>query len=191
MGLPDLALEPKWHSVSKGQKVSFLGSVVIFDHDHQRHLIRTAIYKKLVVIEGCLPKLPTCTLLDAEITSTEKGIRLRVDSDRVLGHPTMSFDSLYKATDVCSGMGFGGQGLETAGFTIEAVNELRPRLVEFQQKQGVTHIQCGDLGDNNTLIQLHSMCPQSSLIMGGFACQPWSRLGDRGQSNDNRSASLV
>eukprot|EP00438_Fugacium_kawagutii_P017128 Skav204444 [mRNA] locus=scaffold1093:336223:338625:+ [translate_table: standard] len=187
----DLQLEPKWQYLHVTQRVSVVAHLIIWDEHQQEHLFRSSLTKKLLVVEGEVGRHALSTFFDAEVTSLHNGIRLRVDGAKVLGHQPMTWDSLYKATDVCSGMGFGAQGFSSAGISVEAVNELRPALVNFQWTQGVTHIQCGDLGEVQTLIELHSMCPHSTNLFGGFSCQPWSRLGDLGQTGDHRSSSLL
>eukprot|EP00438_Fugacium_kawagutii_P028666 Skav214044 [mRNA] locus=scaffold2017:251199:256145:+ [translate_table: standard] len=191
MGLIDLALEPRWHAVRPQQRVSTVAHLVIYDEYQQKHLFRTAIYKQFVVVTGELPRNAVFSFLEAEVTSVDKGIRIQVDSKFALAHQQMTHDHLYCAIDVCSGMGFGAQGLESADVTIEAVNELQPTLVKHQQQNGVTHIQCGDLGSSESIVQLHGMCPHPAILLGGFSCQPWSRLGDRQKSGDCRSSSLV
>lgn len=191
MGLPALDIEPNWSSVKKGNVVSLLATVVIHDATHQRHLLRSACSQILFVFSGELPKVEAVSLLEVKIDSCEKGIRICAADGYVLPHDTPELSSVYNAVEVCAGIGCLGTGLSTAGFVIQASNELRTKLVDFQKLQGKPNVIEGDLGEIRVVAELHKAHQGPGVVAGGFSCQPWSFLGDRGMANDDRASSLV
>eukprot|EP00438_Fugacium_kawagutii_P013579 Skav223040 [mRNA] locus=scaffold1069:129406:134370:+ [translate_table: standard] len=98
-------------------------------------------------------------------------------------------ECIYHASEVCAGIGCLSGGLETAGIQVDISNELREKLVQFQQLQGKEVIQ-GNIGDNAVIAQLHSKMKGSGIMTGGFSCQPWSHLGDKRAATDQRASSL-
>eukprot|EP00438_Fugacium_kawagutii_P001429 Skav205000 [mRNA] locus=scaffold3521:51641:56874:- [translate_table: standard] len=191
MALPKLDLEPSWNQVTAGSIVSVLADCVLWDPNHTKHLLRSACKKVLFVYIGELAKAEAYSLLQATIVSTEKGFRLTRQDGYVLAHQTPEADCVYRATEVCAGIGCLSRGLETAGVTIQATNEKQARLVEFQKLQGRTKVIHGNLGDESVIAAIHEQQEGPGIIAGGFSCQPWSALGDRGAAADQRSSSLV
>lgn len=190
MVLPPLCLEPPWNRVTAGDKISFLADIVIWDPAQRRHLLRSAGKRVLVLVEGFLPKAEAYSLLDVQILSTTKGFRVECEQGHVLPHQVPEMSCAYLATEVCAGIGCLGRGLETAGMKIQASNELRETFVRFQSLQGRTVLQ-GDIGDVGTIAKLHAMQQGPGCLAGGFSCQPWSHLGDKGAGSDQRAATLV
>lgn len=188
--LPDLGLEPPWQSVLPGQHVDVLASTVVFDPLGQKHLLRSDIHKRFLVVSGILPRAQAYSLLGVEICNTQGGIRLDATCGHVLAHQVPDESVFYDTVEVCAGMGCLGFGLRASGMKVCAANDQQQTWCDFQAQQGCTKIHCGDLGSNDTLAALHGLHPSPALIAGGFSCQPWSQLGDQGKTMDSRSSAL-
>eukprot|EP00435_Cladocopium_sp_Y103_P074815 s37_g51.t1 len=93
--------------------------------------------------------------------------------------------------EVCAGIGLMGEGCQSCGLSIQAVNDLREPHCQFQQRQGQPNIVLGDVGKPEVIAGLHAAHPGPSLITAGFSCQPWSRLGDGAKTNDERAECLT
>lgn len=82
-------------------------------------------------------------------------------------------------------------GAEANNIQISVCNELRPAFVHLMQARGFTRTVAGDIQDNEVLHEINTRHGRSALWMAGFACQPWSMLGDRKCSHDARANTLV
>eukprot|EP00438_Fugacium_kawagutii_P019857 Skav227952 [mRNA] locus=scaffold146:643088:646126:- [translate_table: standard] len=188
--LPNLGLEPHWNHVSVGQRVDVLASAVVHDKTGVKHLVKSCLEGRMLVIQGPLPPAHAYSFLQAEVVQTQGGIRLSIDDGHVLEHQLPDESALYDAMEVCAGMGCLGFGLKASGMTIRASNDKQQVWCDFQTNQGVRTFCCGDLGSDDTLVTLHGIHSGSCMVAGGFSCQPWSQLGDLGRTNDQRATAL-
>lgn len=187
-----LNLEPDWLTISVGQRVDFLAEVIIWDPDHQRTLVRSAIGRKFVLVVGNLPKATAYSFLGGLVLDTSKGFRLQVDDHcKFLPHDGCDIPDLWQVSEICSGIGAMSDGITSAGGDIKAKNELREPLIEIQRLQGFNALAKGDIGDTTVLAEFFGIHPHSTMLVAGFSCQPWSKLGDHKQLGDPRSMSLV
>eukprot|EP00438_Fugacium_kawagutii_P011409 Skav215529 [mRNA] locus=scaffold219:227036:232162:+ [translate_table: standard] len=168
------------------------GELVIFDEHHLKHLVRSSVHHFLFTVEikGTIPVADGYSFLDAKITQGKYGIHLIVSADDVLCHSKPSYTVMTDAVETCAGLGFLGQGLQSAGLSIRASNELRPNLCKFRWDRGCKVTIEGDIHDKETWKKIHRMHPSPALGAAGFSCQPWSRLGDGRMQSDERSQVL-
>eukprot|EP00438_Fugacium_kawagutii_P008778 Skav220298 [mRNA] locus=scaffold2356:74992:80879:- [translate_table: standard] len=168
------------------------GELVIFDEHHLKHLVRSSVHHFLFTVEikGTIPVADGYTFLDAKITQGKYGIHLTVSAEDVLCHSKPSYTVMTDAVETCAGLGFLGQGLQSAGLHIRASNELRPNLCQFRWDRGSEVTIEGDIHDKETWKKIHRMHPSPALGAAGFSCQPWSRLGDGRMQSDERSQVL-
>eukprot|EP00435_Cladocopium_sp_Y103_P018548 s365_g4.t1 len=89
------------------------------------------------------------------------------------------------------GIGMMGEGVKACGLSVCAANDISSSFCQFQVRQGQQNVIQGDIGCPEVIAGVHAAHPRPSLITAGFSCQPWSQLGDGGQSNDPRSNCLV
>eukprot|EP00438_Fugacium_kawagutii_P019820 Skav227915 [mRNA] locus=scaffold146:141019:142389:+ [translate_table: standard] len=186
----DLQLEPRWFELAVGHKVDVQADLVIFDEGHKKHLLRSVLGQRFFIYEGFLAKKPAYSFLQVDVVEQGPRLRLRNTKGYVLGHDTPAYQMYEQAIDTCSGIGVMRDGVEACGIRVTATNELRPVLCEWQTAQGREHIITGDLGEPLVLAKLHACAGGSSMLLSGFSCQPWSRLGDGGKFGDIRSTAL-
>ena len=55
-------------------------------------------------------------------------------------------------------------------------------------QQNLAH---GNIKDPSVVASIHGVVGSSKIVSGGFACQPWSQLGDGRGASDPRASSLV
>ena len=187
-----LQLEPDWKDISIGTRVNFLAETVVWDPNHSKTLVRTAIHRRFLVIEGPLQQVPAISVLNGRLVSTTKGIRITTDATSyILHHSGCTFPDLWNVSEICSGIGAMSDGISSAGGFIKNKNELRPPLVAFQRQQGFSQMVEGNIGDTTVLAEFLGAHPHSTMLVAGFNCQPWSKLGDQRQLDDPRSMSLI
>lgn len=190
MVLPGLQLEPAWHQLTVGSKISVLADVVVWDGLQQRHLLKSAGKKVFFIFQGTMPKVDAVSLLEVTVTTTTNGFRIQADDGYILPHEVPDLGCMYLSTEVCAGIGCLGRGLETAGMKLQTSNELREPFAAFQRLQGRSMIK-GDLGEAATIAKIHAAQTGPNCLAGGFSCQPWSHLGDRRATGDQRADTLV
>lgn len=188
----DLKLEPQWDELRPGDTINFLAEMVVYGAAYHKHLVRSAIHNRLLVIHGNLPRATSVTILQGVVHSTDHGMRIHTTSATyVLAHRVPDGDMYHALVEVCAGAGYTSQGMAPCGFHVKAVNELREPTCAYQHMRGQDGVVQGDLGEAKTIAALHAAYPHSALLLGGFSCQPWSALGDRRQMDDDRSWSLI
>eukprot|EP00438_Fugacium_kawagutii_P014883 Skav218191 [mRNA] locus=scaffold4385:54376:81512:+ [translate_table: standard] len=130
--------------------------------------------------------------VSSQVAVVEASPRLHIEQSEgvVLLHDIPDYTMFSEAVDTCSGIGVLRDGVEACGIRITATNELREVYCQWQCRQGREHIVQGDLGDPHVLAQLHRHARQSHMLLSGFSCQPWSRLGDHRKLDDQRASAL-
>ena len=183
--------EPCWDSTTLGSSVDILAECVIYDPTGNKHLLRTVLHRKFIVFEGTLPKAFAFSILRGIVTGTNNGIRIKMGTSTiVLDHCTAEMRDVTSVVELCSGIGVMSDGLISAGAQINCKNELRETFVKLQKSQGCDNIVLGDIGDYETIGKVFNICKSASMIVAGFNCQPWSKLGDGRKLADIRSSSL-
>lgn len=184
-------LEPSWDSVGHLSKIDTLCECIIWDPKGCKHLVRTALAKRVFRVFGALPQACAYSFLDAVFWDDDKqGISIS-ESTIVLAHQTPSTDAFRDVVEFCSGIGVMSYGLEQAGAKIQVRNDIRSPLVEFQLNEGTKHVIEGDIGDNRTLQKIFDIHSASAILTCGFSCQPWSALGDQRKFGDHRAQTLI
>ncbi len=186
-----LGLEPQWHLVNNGDKVDFLSELVWHGGTTNKHLVRSAVGRNFVVVLGDLPEQASISILDGIFSKASTGLQVIIDnSTSVLGHPVTSWEHHFQMIETCSGIGCMSDGINAAGITIKAKNDISEPFCQFQTRQGYHHMILGDIGCNQTIAKLHAKAPHATWLAAGFSCQPWSRFGDQKKMSDPRSKTL-
>lgn len=191
MEVDSLRLEPNWVDITLGQSVDILVETVIWDPHGEKHLVRSALHRRFLRVEGKLQQSVAYSLMNFRVTSLQQGISIsQGEGSQIFPHEIATIDDLFTVKEVCSGIGVMSDGLISSGATIPTKNELRETLVDFQSRQGVGGMVQGDIGDLQVLSAFFHQHPRPSMIAAGFSCQPWSRLGDKNGFQDFRASSL-
>ena len=184
-------LEPSWDDLLHQSKVDTLCECIIWDPTGGKHLVRTAMAKRVIRVFGALPQACAYSFLNASYCDDDqKGLCID-DTTIVLAHGTPSVDAFRNVVELCSGIGVMSFGLERAGAHIRVRNDIRSPLVEFQKQDGTQHVIEGDIGDNRTLQKIFDIHQGSAVLTCGFSCQPWSALGDNRKFDDGRAQTLL
>ena len=190
MGLASLALEPSWGALNVGDKINVQCAVVVFDPEGHRHLCRSLLGQQLFLVRGQMPNLPSFSFLEAEVLQAGPRFQVDIEKGYQLGHETPTLDMYSSVIELCSGIGIMGDGLTANGLSIRVVNDLRAENCSFQERQGQSSVVPGDVASPETIAAVHAKHPFPAMVTAGFSCQPWSRLGDGGKSDDPRAGCL-
>ena len=191
MGGCHLQLEPVWKDLQSGCLVDFLADTLFWDPNGLHHMVQSVVNKQVIQVEGSMPQSFAYTILQAEWIEQHPVCRIRfVESTRVIPHNVPTSSDLAGVVELCSGLGIMSEGLQTAGATIHAKNDLRPKFVSHQREHGFSNMIQGDMGSHDVCSQVMNSHPVTAMYVAGFSCQPWSLLGDGKKLQDGRSASL-
>ena len=86
---------------------------------------------------------------------------------------------MFEAVDLCCGFGGMSHGSHALGFQTKVAVDWNDKMCQLFQTQfpdiPVVH---GDLGDVDTVVSIWQKAKGAAIGFVGFACQPYSRLGD-------------
>eukprot|EP00438_Fugacium_kawagutii_P007352 Skav218565 [mRNA] locus=scaffold2610:56753:60139:+ [translate_table: standard] len=187
--MESLQLEVPWHTLTLGSKIDVQANQVIWDPLGKKHLFKSVIFGKFFTVEGQLERGFDYTFLRAEVTCTTRP-HLTLGTGYALKLLVPTYGAYSRICEVCSGIGIMGEGLESTQAQIIASNELRPPFCHLQRLQGRKNVIQGDINDPDVVFRLHEACDEPAVVTVGFACQPWSRLGDKRQMEDARANTL-
>ena len=189
-GLPDY--EPSLVSSSNGSRISLVAHVEVRDAISGRgHLCRGVITGQRFRLVADIPTGVTkVTILGGSLAHI-RGPVLTVDSQaRVLLHKEKDLGHLFQLIETCSGLGGIGVGACHAGFKTQVHNDLMKSFCDHLAKYSGIEVVHGDICKLATVAAIHDKAPTAASIAFGFSCQPFSRLGDRREGQDQRSSSL-
>ena len=186
--------EPTLWPLPEGARVNIVAQVTMRDDTSGGgHWCQAVITGQRFRLKADIPELlgcPKVTILNAAKSYFCWPV-LTVDSKaEVLVHPPKSQEDMMTLIETCAGLGGLGAGAEFAGWKIAAQNDCNPKFTAHQEKVSNAAIITGDIGQMDTVAALHKANSRSSAIAFGFACQPYSKLGDRREGQDPRSESL-
>ena len=108
-----------------------------------------------------------------------------------LFHKRAIRDDFRNVLELCAGLGIGAMGFAAAGMTVVgACDWSAPFTQAFSEVHPGVPVITGDIGDKETLKQLHCLHGRPSVMMSGFSCQPYSRGGRQLGALDARSDTL-
>jgi site-specific DNA-cytosine methylase len=108
-----------------------------------------------------------------------------------LFHKRAIRDDFRNVLELCAGLGIGAMGFAAAGMTVVgACDWSAPFTQAFSEVHPGVPVVTGDIGDKETLKQLHSLHGRPTVMMSGFSCQPFSRGGRQLGALDARSDTL-
>ena len=181
-------LEP---SLDPGHRATMLCEVILYDTDQRKHCLRTALRGTLVKFQGPIPHQATVLLLvNVLVQQTDNGLMLIHDeASHAYPRPHINLQDLSRVVEVCSGAGFMGFGFEHCGFEVTLKCDHSKPLLDLAQHLHPAETVQGDVCTDSLL---HPICRKATAgtLTAGVACQPYSKLGDKGHQHDMRSLTL-
>ena len=132
------------------------------------------------------------TLVDAVFLGVNRIPSFKVTPHTlVVQHSPVRVASLYQVVELCAGIGIATTGLDFVGLTTKLAVELRaPFARVFEALHEGVKVITGDITDPQCLRQIVANAPGSCMIVAGFNCQPYSKLGTMRGVLDPRAESL-
>ena len=129
-------------------------------------------------------------LMDWEPVWGEKGL-LRPTAISTYARIRPGVPQPLQVVEACSGLGFMGEGLEWCGFERGPMIELSTPVCELLQQARKQVFNCGVSTTKLPVDLLMATEGHRFALIGGFACQPWPKMGDGRGMKDDRARSLA
>ena len=186
------AFPMEFGSIPTGSSMNLVCKMKIFDISHERHLLFTDPQGVQFAFTGLLDYgHDSYTLLDVELVKQFPNPHVVATSaTRVMYHDLPSWNKLHNIIDVCSGFGGMAQGSHAAGFFVQVAVDHNAKMLSLFQKQFNCDVVHGDVGSHAVIYDTWVASHGAAGMTAGFACQPYSALGDGMGSSDERSSCL-
>ena len=178
--------------ITDGGYIDLLCKMKIFDISHGKHVLVTEPNGISFVYTGLLEYgHEAYTLLDAELVRQFPEPHVRASRfTRVMHHDPPSWDKLHDLIDVCSGFGGMAQGAHAAAFFVKVAVDHNSKMLSLFQTQFNCDVVLGDAGAHEVMYNTWHASRGAACMSAGFACQPYSQLGDGRGKDDERSSCL-
>ena len=181
-----------WGSIDNGSKIDILCRTVVFDVDHDRHVMELVHNRNRFHLTGLLEAgNESYTIFDATMVSQYPVPHVTLSpASCIIGHKEVTWDSLFSVVDMCSGFGGFSQGCLPCGFhATVAVDHSKSMLDLYNSASNIPTI-LGDVGSKKVIKEKSEVSQGAKVMTAGFSCQPFSTLGDGRSSEDPRSSCL-
>lgn len=179
--------------ILEGSPISLVCKMKIFDITHERHIMVADHTEVTFGFSGLLDfGHDSYTLLDAEFVKQFPVPLVKATHEtKVMYHDLPSWHILHELIDVCSGFGGMSQGAHAGGFFVKVAVDHNSRMLSLFQKQFNCDVVVGDVGCHDVMFNTWHAARGASCMSAGFACQPYSRLGDCRGREDERASCLT
>ena len=188
-GLP--CYEPSLVSSRNGDRISLVAVVEVRDTTDRGHMCRGVVTGQRFRLAATVPPgVHKVTVLGGSLIHL-RGPVLKVDEQaKILLHKEKDLSNLFQLVETCSGLGGLGVGASHAGWKTMVHNDMMQSFCDHLSKYSGTEVVHGDICKLATVAEIHARAPTAASMAFGFSCQPFSRLGDRREGQDQRSQSL-
>lgn len=179
--------------VDQGNVITLVAEMVCFDPMHDSHLLRIPHNDVLFYYTGLLEVgFSKYTICDAVLAYQFPMPRV-VSGERtkILAHAHRTWTDYRKLVDACSGFGGMSHGAAALGIKTMVAVDSNELMTDLHMKHDDAVVIVGDVGLNDTIFKIWSSSNNAAIMSAGFACQPYSKMGDQRCEHDPRSASLT
>ena len=188
-----LDLPPVFRCCDEGQRISLVASLQCWDSNHDAHLLISKHEGAKFHLTGLLEGIgSTFSLVNAQFRKQFPLPWLVLDEQsHVFRHDPPSWHTIHEVIELCSGFGGMHQGMSAVGFRPVAAVDMNERMLGLYGMQCGAERIVGDVTQVDTLVKLWSVSKGAGTLAAGFACQPYSMLGDQRGEMDPRSSCLT
>ena len=187
-----LELPAAFGDINIGSRINLVARLLCWDPCHDGHRFQAlhdgTSFLAAGLLDGSGEKY---TLLNGEFRRQYPVPVIGIDQQTVVfKHDPPSWTSLHATVELCAGFGGMTQGMATSGFHTMVSVDWNERFMKLYDCQGTAETVIGDVNELSTLIRMQKLAHGAGTLVAGFACQPFSRLGDQLGGLDARSMCL-
>ena len=185
-------LFPTFAETLPGERLNVVGTLRCWDSSHDAHLFTSASDGVTFLVVGLIDgSSPSYTFMHATMKMQYPFPVVVLDEDsRIFRHEPPSWDSIYAVIELCAGFGGMSQGLTACGFHPVLAVDFNEKMCQLYEQQCNVPTIVGDVNDLDTVCKVWHFAKGAGTVAAGFACQPFSRLGDQKGGQDARAQSL-
>ena len=181
--------EPWLGQIEDGSKIHIAGRAWYRDSHRAVYHCTTALRGQVFRLAGVDLKGDRFTIFSADKTMEEGTVVLAATNSTTLIHGMIDRTGSTEVIDICSGYGIMTAGYHLIGSKVRCHVEINDRYVNWLRARRQTVI-AGDIDSTEVKLALLPYTKDPCIITGGFACQPFSQLGDGRQQYDPRARSF-
>ena len=188
----DLVFPMRFANTDVGDRIHVVSYLRCLDPDHEAHLFQSIPDDVMFHVSGLIEgNGDVYTFLNASMVKSFPKPVLMVDSDtRILQHSQPSWTTMCEVIELCSGFGGMSQGYAACGFSPVLAVDFNEKMTSLYRKQCEVTTLNADVSKAESIAKIWHLSKGASTIVAGYACQPFSMLGDRLGEFDARAMSL-
>ena len=181
--------EPWLTGVPDNESVSLSGKAWFYEANLKAYSCTSWIHGQHFYLQGARLTGDQFTLIAAR--KFTDGPQVILDASAAVYRPQglLDSDTSTDIIDVCAGLSIMSAGYSGNNCKVRCHVEINPRYAEWLKAKNVPVI----VGDASSTAVHQALVPFAAtpcIVTGGFACQPFSQLGDRRQELDPRAKSF-
>lgn len=182
----------KFADCPTGARMNVVARLHCWDGEHGAHLFQAMNGRVFFLADGLIDgSNEVFTFLQVMLKCQYPMPVLVIDEkSKVFEHEPPSWDAIHAVVELCSGFGGMAQGIAACGFHTVLAVDSNERMCDLFAKQHDVDTVVGSVNDLETVQKIWHHAKGAGTIAGGFACQPFSRLGDQKEGLDSRALSL-
>ena len=182
----------RFGSTDVGGKIHVLSVLRCLDPAHEAHLFQSCPDNVVFSVSGLIEGYGEYyTFLNATMVRQYPQPALLVDDDtKILQHCQPSWATLCEVIELCSGFGGMAQGYASVGFSPVLAVDFNDKMTRLYQKQCEVATLNADVSQVESIAKIWHLAKGASTLVAGYACQPFSMLGDQKGELDCRAMSL-
>ena len=190
MGCESGFLEQYFSTIEDGSSVSICCEMLI--RTKGRNLCRTLVHHQEFLTDCDMDEgYPFMTILNGQLQ--RKGGKVWVHTQPgtlSFRRPQLSMNGLTNLIEACAGIGAVGYGMEHVGVRTRCYVDCNRRFHEWTKQKSPVPSILGNIADETVIAKVAQAVPCAHMLLGGVACQPFSKLGDQRAELDPRSDSF-
>ena len=181
--------EPWIEMVCDGSSVTVAGRAWFYDQVRDAYHCTSVLHEQKFLLQGIRLKGDRFTLINACKRTQYDMTFLDASHASVQIHEMLHSEDVNDIIDVCSGYAVMTAGYHLLHCKVRCHVEINPRYAAWLRTRKTPVIE-GDIDSPEVQVQLIPYTERPCILTGGFACQPFSQLGDQRQQMDPRARSF-
>ena len=198
MGYGTLVEEIRLDQAEDGGRADVVAEVMVFNHQAHAHLCRTRIHGSKFIFKGELDHDTLCvTVWNGRVHRSQGRTYVHVGHDGILmQRKGMQQAHMSQLVEFCAGIRAVSRGYEACGVKTVIRNDVNPRFCQWIHDaihEGILSpckVLLGDVGSDDTVRSTPICGAEAGIVSAGIACQPYSKIGDQREHQDERSKTL-
>ena len=181
--------EPCLDHVLEGSEISLGGKAWFYDKERNAYHCTTLLRGQPFLLRGAKLAGERFTIISALVTKESTATIVDATGGSLMIHQLIDSTTATEVIDVCAGYSIMSAGYSGIGCKVRCHVEINTRYADWLRRKHLQVIE-GDIDSPTVHKALLPYMTTPCIVTGGFACQPFSKLGDHRQQLDPRARSF-